>query len=64
MKTKTFLDANEAVAYAHSCQQGGYDCALVAGRFSVIVCEVDKLPHVIVDDSPVEYFRFSKDASA
>lgn len=62
MKTKTFLDADEAVKYAHNCQQGGYDCALVVNKFSVVVCELDNLSSVITGDEYIEYFRFKADA--
>jgi len=59
MKPKTFRESDEAVKYAHYCQQGGYSVALIIKPFSFFVVDEEHAHEFTEDGQHVEYFRAS-----
>lgn len=59
MKPKSFRESDEAVRYAHYCQQGGYSVALIIKPDNYFVIDEEQAHEFTKDGQYVEYFHAS-----
>lgn len=57
MKTKTFKYHEDAISYAHSCQMGNKDAALIVKTNYFVVCPLDEVDNYQGNEDHVERFK-------